>query len=239
VKSISTNNSLRIALVAAICSFAPVTLPAQSAPSPYSVDPASPIPQANQLPPNTSLPNPNSANNPNPAQQDSIGAPGMTGQMMRDKNFLRDVVEANLAEIQLGKLASQKATSAEVKAFAEKMVTDHTNMNQQIGSIADSLGIMVPRKLSKEDQATYDKLNKLPSDQFETQYITLVAMNHRKDLHAFREEMVATNDENIHDAILKTAPIVYEHSKEIEKIARDKNIQLPERKRPAPAPSGE
>jgi putative membrane protein len=112
-------------------------------------------------------------------------------------------------------------------------------MNQQMSSLADSLGIMLPKKLSKDDQATYEKLNKLPPDQFETQYITLVAMNHRKDLHAFREEMVATNDESIHEAILKTAPIVYQHSKEIEKIARDKNIQLPERKRPSPAPSGE
>jgi putative membrane protein len=239
VTSTPTNNSLRIAFVAVIFSLAPVASFAQTQPPPYSNDASQPYPQPNQTPNSTLPPNPSSPNPASPGQQDSIGAPGLTGQMMRDQNFIRDTVEANLAEIQFGKLASQKAQSADVKAFAEKMVTDHTSMNQQISSLADSLSIMVPKKLSKDDQATYNKLNGLSPDQFDNQYITLMAMNHRKDLHAFREELVSTNDQNIHDAILKIAPIIYDHSKEIEKIAKDKNVQLPERKRPAPSPSGQ
>jgi putative membrane protein len=227
VISIHNSNSFRIAVVAAVCGLAPVSVLSQSAPMDPNTAPN--IPGAPVQP--NSLPS-------SPAAQDSAGAPGLTGQMMRDKMFLRDVVEANLLEIQLGKLASQKAPSADIKALGEKMATDHTDINQQMGNLADSLGYMVPKKLSKEDQATYEKLNALPADQFETQYVTLVYGHHRKDLHDFREEVVTTNDQNIHETVMKVSAVIYSHTKEIEKIAKEKNIPLPpppQRKQPAPA----
>jgi putative membrane protein len=221
VKSIPSNISLRIALIAAICGLAPVALLAQSAPPQPPATPNAPPPLPGQPT--------------NPAEQDSIGAPGLTGQMMRDKNFIRDAISSNLAEIQFGQLASQKAESADVKTFAQKMVADHNELNQDMNTLADTLGIMVPKKLTKEDQAEYNKLKALSPADFETRYITIVAMNHRKDLHDFREEFVATNDTNIHDAIMKTGPIMREHGQAIEKLAKDKNVQLPPRQRPTPA----
>src|SRR5271168_1898213 len=56
-----------------------------------------------------------------PSMQDSIGNNGETGQMMKDKMFLQKAAEGGIAEVELGKLAVQKASSDDVKAFAQKM----------------------------------------------------------------------------------------------------------------------
>jgi predicted outer membrane protein len=57
-------------------------------------------------------------------------------------------------------LAKQKASSAEVKSFAEQMIQDHTKANQELEQLAKQKGITVPAALDNEGQAKIDKLSK-------------------------------------------------------------------------------
>ena len=41
-----------------------------------------------------------------------------------------------MAEVELGKLATQKASSEDVKKFGQRMVDDHTKANDQLKQIA-------------------------------------------------------------------------------------------------------
>jgi Domain of unknown function (DUF4142) len=50
-------------------------------------------------------------------------------------------------------LAKQKASSAEVKSFAEQMIQDHTKANQELEQLAKQKGITVPAALDNEGQA--------------------------------------------------------------------------------------
>src|SRR5687768_12200575 len=43
----------------------------------------------------------------------------------QDTRMMRDIAQADLAEVQAGKRAASKASSAEVKKFAQHMVDDH------------------------------------------------------------------------------------------------------------------
>jgi predicted outer membrane protein len=52
-----------------------------------------------------------------------------------DAEFLRKAYEGGLAEIELGRLAEQKAKSDQVKEYAQKMVEEHTTANQMIASL--------------------------------------------------------------------------------------------------------
>ena len=87
---------------------------------------------------------------------------------MQDKMFLQKASEGGMAEVQLGQLAAQKGNSAEVKQFGQKMVEDHTRLNEQMKPIADTLGVNAPKHLNKVDQAEYDKLSSLSGDAFDT-----------------------------------------------------------------------
>ena len=47
------------------------------------------------------------------------------------QTFIRAAIQGNFAEIDNGKLAQRKATSPEVKAFGDMLVTDHTRRQRE------------------------------------------------------------------------------------------------------------
>ena len=59
-------------------------------------------------------------------------------------DFVDAATEAGIAEVVTGNLALEKSQNAEIKTFAQQMVTDHTKANQKLGDIARKLDIKVP-----------------------------------------------------------------------------------------------
>ena len=165
---------------------------------------------------------------PGSSMQDSNGSLGTTADTMKDKMFLRKAAAGGLAEVELGQLASKKAQSPDVKAFAEKMVADHTAINEQMKVLADAMSVPFPKKMNKEDQAEYDKLNSLSGPDFDTEYITFMVKDHHKDLREFHEEAQYASDPNLKEAVMKAGRVIHQHTKMVDKIAKDKGIPVPE-----------
>lgn len=167
---------------------------------------------------------------PSTSMQDSTGIGNSeTSQIMKDKIFLRKASEGGMAEVKLGELASQKASSQDVKDFGQKMVTDHTQLNNEMAPIAQSMGVKAPTKLNKEDQAEYDKLNGLSGDDFDKEYLTFMVKDHHKDLREFRQEEASASDPTLKAAVEKGSKVIYEHMTMVDKLARDKGVAMPGR----------
>jgi putative membrane protein len=152
---------------------------------------------------------------------------GDTIQNMRDKTFVRKASEGGLAEVQLGKLASEKGASDEVKSFGQKMVDDHTKLNEKMAPVADSMGVMAPKHLNKEDQSEYDKLSALSGDAFDKEYIAFMVKDHHADLREFRIEANNTTDASLKQVVTEGAQVIHDHMVMIDKIARSKGIATP------------
>lgn len=214
------SKQIRVAFLGFAVASIPAVLPAQ-----IQSDPMAPAP--------TGVPS-RQTQNTNPSMQDSSPMNGMTGQMMEDRMFLRKAAEGGLAEVQLGQLAAEKAGSDDVKTLGQKMVNDHTAINQQMEPIADSMGVMLPKKLNKKDQAEYNKLNDLSGNNFDTEYLTCIVKDHHKDLHEFREEAATTADPTLRDVVTRAAGVIKQHIMMVDKLAQEKGIATPDHKNHAP-----
>jgi len=215
-----------VAVVAAAVWLLPSLLAAQ-------MDPSSPPPAGPQgvVPPPGPPTTPSST-----TMRETLGAPGQTGRQMADKQFMRAAAEGGIAEVKLGMLAVQKG-GPEVKEFGQKMVDDHTAIDKDMAAVADSLGIMLPKKMSKEDQAEYDKLNGLSGDAFDKEYILFMAKAHRQDLHDFRTEASVAADPELQAEVTRAAQVIRQHLMMLTKLAADKGVTLPPRPpRPGAAP---
>jgi putative membrane protein len=193
-----------------------------------------PVP-APQTQPNRPLqPNPNS-----PAMQNSVQNSGDLVQIMQDKMFLRKAAEGGIAEVKLGQLAVQKGGSDEVKAFGQKMVDDHTKLSNQMAQVADTMGVMLPKSMNKEDQAEYDKLAKLTGNDFDIEYLSFMVKDHHQDLRAFRIEAASPTDPTLHDAVVQAEGVIHDHKVMVDKLARAKGIPIPAHggHKPTPAPT--
>jgi putative membrane protein len=141
--------------------------------------------------------------------------------------FLRKAAEGGMAEVKFGKLAAEKASSEDVKAFGQKMVDDHTVLNSEMASIADSMGVRLPKTINKEDQAEYDKLSGLSGSDFDTEYLTAMVKDHHQDLREFRMEVNDTQDPTLKETVERGEQVIREHTIMVDKLARDKGIPVP------------
>jgi putative membrane protein len=150
--------------------------------------------------------------------------------------FVRNAAGGGLAEVQLGQLAAEKGSSQDVKDFGKKMVTDHTALNNDMAPVAQSMGVSVPKKLSKQDQAEYDKLNGLSGEDFDKEYITAMVKDHHKDLREFQNEATSTSDPELKAVVAKGLTVINEHMTMADKLAKDKGIAMPGRNGKSAAP---
>ena len=172
------------------------------------------------------------------SMQDSADNAGDVGQIMKDKMFLRGATEGGIAEVKFGQLAVEKATSDDVKAFGQKMVDDHTTLNNEMAPIADSMGIMLPKEMNKADQTEYDKLKEMSGNDFDTAYLTLMVKGHHRAMRDFRLEALSVTDPALRAAVLKGEGVIHEHLVLVNKLAREKGVPMPGRgSRPTPPPT--
>jgi putative membrane protein len=211
---------LRFAVLGAAVLLLPAALMGQ-------MDPNQPPPLPQNQNPNSPQPSPSS-------MRETLGAPGQTGQQMVDKQFIRTAAEGGIAEVKLGLLATQKG-GPEVKTFGQKMVDDHTAINKDMGTVADELGVMLPKKMNKDDQAEYDKLNGLSGDAFDKEYILFMSKAHRQDLHDFRTEASVAADPELQSEVVKASMVIRDHLMMVTKLAGEKGVVLPPR---PPRPNG-
>ena len=136
-----------------------------------------------------------------------------------DSTFLKKAAQGGLAEVELGQLATQKASSEEVKKFGQRMVDDHTKANEQLKQVAAEKKMDLPRTLAAKDKATKARLEKLSGEQFDKAYMRDMVKDHQKDVAEFEHESKMAKDPAIKSFAEQTLPTLREHLKEAEKIA--------------------
>ena len=101
-----------------------------------------------------------------PRTNDRLGQPGppdLSQQMQKadDQHFAREAAVSGMTEVEMGKLAAEKASSDAVKQFAQKMVDDHSRANEELKTAAAQDGISVPDALDSKHQSRVDKMARL------------------------------------------------------------------------------
>jgi putative membrane protein len=128
-----------------------------------------------------------------------------------DKKFLAMAAQSDQNEIALSTLADQKATNPAVKAFAQKMVTEHTQMTESMKPFAESWGLTAPTGPDADHQKELDKLNGLSGNDFDKEYIDQMVTDHAKALRAFTSEAKDTKDAKFRAAVIKGKTAVAAH----------------------------
>ena len=154
------------------------------------------------------------------------GSVEATGQSLRDKLFLREATMNGIAEMKLSELALKRAKDADVKQFARSVIADHAGIAAGLQSAAESQGVMLPTKLSLREQVIYEKLNTLSGDDFDREYIRMLAEDHHKDLREYRSEMASTQDANLRSAVQNAITIIHHHITLADQIAHTKGVQM-------------
>jgi putative membrane protein len=152
-----------------------------------------------------------------PSQQqgtnDRMGTntPEMAPAKVDDKKFLKEAALGGMTEVELGKLAAQKASSEDVKQFAQKMVDDHTKMGDQLKQVASKDNITLPDALDSKHQSQINKLSKLSGADFDKAYAKEQLKGHQSDIKDFTAEAQSGTDPNVKAFAASALPTLQQH----------------------------
>jgi len=150
-----------------------------------------------------------------------VGAPDATAKLSRtDKTFVEKASLGGMAEVQEGQLAQNQAQSAEVKAFGQHMVADHTAAGQKLKSIVDAEGVAAPSDLDKADQKQIDALQKKNGAGFDKQYVKDQLAAHKKTVALFQKEASSGSDPQLKQFASDTLPTLQHHLSDVEALAK-------------------
>jgi putative membrane protein len=135
----------------------------------------------------------------------------LTSSGSEDIEFMLDAAKGGLAEVELGKLAAERAQSDEVRKFAQRMVDDHTKANEQLKQIAESKSIKLPTEVETKEQALMQRLEKLNGAMFDRTYMNAMVNDHVKDVNEFKREANAGRDPQVKSFATSTLPALEEH----------------------------
>lgn len=128
-----------------------------------------------------------------------------------DKKFLAMAAQSDQNEIALSQVASQKATNPDVKAFADKMIKEHTQMTESMKPFAESWGLTPPTGPDSDHQDELKKLDGLSGNDFDKEYMSDMVTDHTKALKAFTTEAKDTKDTKFRTAVIKGKTAVAAH----------------------------
>ncbi len=132
---------------------------------------------------------------------------------MADTAFAKEAAIGGMAEVELGNLAKEKASSNDVKQFGDRMVTDHSKANDELKQWAQQKNVTLPTTLDAKHKATRDRLAKLSGDAFDKAYMHDMVTDHQKDVAAFKRESTSGKDADLKAWAAKTLPTLQEHLK--------------------------
>ncbi len=135
-----------------------------------------------------------------------------------DSAFMKKAADGGMAEVELGQLAVQKATSSEVKAFGQRMVDDHGKANDQLKQLAAEKHVDLPLQPSAKHEAMKTKLEALSGSAFDQAYVAEMVKDHKQDVAEFQRQSKTAKDDDVKSFAKQTLPTLKEHLKQIESI---------------------
>lgn len=118
---------------------------------------------------------------------------------LSDPEVAHVAVTANTIDIELGKLAADRAASVDVKRFASSMVRDHTAVNERAAALAEKLGVTpkdnpVSQSLMSGAEEARAKVEPLQGSAFDQAYIEREIAYHQAVLDALDDVLIPTTE---------------------------------------------
>jgi len=143
----------------------------------------------------------------------------MSKTSSNDSMFMRHAAADSLAEIEMGHIALDKSSDAQVKQLAQRIIDDHTKANDQLMTIAERKQVTLPTEPMPMARQEADKLKAMSGSSFDQAYARSMVKDHRKAIKMFGMESQNATDSDLKQFASTTLPVLKTHLQMAEQIA--------------------
>jgi len=150
----------------------------------------------------------------------TASAVAAAGDKVSAEEFAKKAGAAGVAEVEMGKLGVEKATNADVKAYAQKIVADHTKANKELMAAAKAKNLEVPAEPDMMHKGMMEKFEHQKADtDFNHDYMQQMVRDHKKVIELFQSVANdSTADPDMRALAKKTLPTLEAHLADAQKL---------------------
>lgn len=135
----------------------------------------------------------------------------------RTHTFMKDAAMGGMAEVEISKLAKDRALNPRVKKFAEMMINDHSAANNDLKTIAREKNVTLPENLGKHQDHLEDLSSKNGAD-FDKAYMKMMVSDHKDVVDAFEKCAENGTDPDVKTFASQKLPTLRKHLEEAKAI---------------------
>ena len=135
-----------------------------------------------------------------------------------DADFAVEAADLGMMEVQLSTTALTKASSPQVKQFAQMMVDDHTKANNELKTLAQQKNITLPATVSNENQRKLDNFTDKTGADFDKDYMDQMVRDHKEAIDEFEDQAEGGNDPELKSWASSKVTALRHHLTEAERV---------------------
>jgi len=167
---------------------------------------------------------PTTPSNNNPGRSPNSPAGGQTSPnslSSRDRTFVMQAGQLSMMEVELGRLAVKRGSSAGVKQYGQEMVEDHTRANQELMQLAMQKKVELPTEMSTQNTALIDRLSGLSGKSFDTAYKQAMIDSHNQAIALFQAQSQQGQDPELKAWATQKLPNLQAHLEMVNQMLAD------------------
>lgn len=136
-----------------------------------------------------------------------------------DRQFIEEAAHIGMAGVELGSLATERASATQVRVFADTMVRERSKANAELAAMARAKGVLLPDSTERLHGHDGERLARLSGAAFDRAYMKYMKADHRKSVSLFEHAADAAKDSELRAFARRTLPTLQTHLAAAENIA--------------------
>lgn len=136
----------------------------------------------------------------------------------QDRQFLQQAAQAGLFEIKKSKLALERSDNRHVRAFAKRMIADHSAQAEQLAALAGKLGVPLPDKVNPKQAKLLKMLRGVPDGKFDRAFMRVQVAAHHEAIALFAAEAERGRHPTVRKFAAKSLPVLKDHLRHALKV---------------------
>jgi putative membrane protein len=133
-----------------------------------------------------------------------------------DMEWVKTAASSGLFEVESSQLAVQRAMDdSGTRQFAQRMITEHTQANQELKALAQRKNIALSNTLMDRHQKMLDKLREADADNFAREYHAAQRVAHAEAVSHFEKGERDLEDAELKAYATRTLPVLKDHMKSL------------------------
>ena len=135
-----------------------------------------------------------------------------------DMKFIKQMAADSKAEVQIAELGVKKAESSDVKMLAERLVADHTALNNDLQALADKKNVDLSAIIAPSGAREFQKLEGYSGKDFDDSFLKNIQSDHKSDISRMESAQKKAEDADLKAFIDKALPGMRSHLDETQKL---------------------